>query len=363
MSDEVVVITPELAPGTGGLADYTLRLLENWPHPADIKILVSPGNSIDPAACPYRTAILASDPSAILAQLPAIGGRVLIQYSAYGFDHFGYPRDFIWTLIDWKKKSGGRLVVMFHEIWTFWPVTNKNFFIQLLHRRAIKRLLQSADEVFTSTSSQGEHLRALSPRTPVHVLPVGSNIRRNENAKAARIPRCAVLFGLQRARTRTLKRMQNDLNSLSDEGVITKIITVGGGDAPNCDAEERGLLAGFKLKQAFEQRGLLPEGEVSELLLTASIGIFAQNELSLGKSGTFMAYAAHELNVLADFADVTKSEPVCWLVSPRELLAQISPVELKTRAQRLLAWQQKNSSWKSIAKRFTEALASGAENS
>ena len=353
MNADVVVITPELS--TGGVGDYTLRLLENWPKTANVKIL-SPRSDPASRSLPYRLDQLSSDPAAILEQLPANNGKALVQYSAYGFDRLGYPRKLIRALIDWKEKTRGRLVIMFHEIWTFWPVTNKNFFVQLLHRRAMKRLLQCADEVFTSTQSQAEHLRTLWPRRSIHVLPVGSNIRRHHDGDPVRIPGCAVLFGLQSGRIHALKKMQGNLTSLAGAGRITKMISVGAGDDSRREAEERALLAGLRFKEGFEQQGPRSESEVSQLLLAASFGIFAQDQLSLSKSGTFMAYAAHGLNVLADFADVSMPEPICWLVAPRELLGGISEAELKTRAECLAAWQQQNSSWESIAKAFARAL-------
>jgi len=356
VNDEVVIITPELSPAGGGVGDYTLRILDTWPNASKLTVLVAQGHSLSASSLPYRVGELGSDPTLILEQLPGHGGKVLVQYSAYGFDRFGYPGKLLRALLDWKGKTGGRLVVMFHEIWTFWPVTNKNFFVQLLHRRAIKRLLRSADEVFTSTRSQAEHLRRLSPRSPVHVLPVGSNIRRNEIVDPVRIPGCAVLFGLQRTRIRALKKMQSSLSTLAHAGHIMKIISVGAGEDPSHHDEERALLAGLPLEHGFEQRGLRPEREISELLLTASFGISAQDELSFSKSGTFMACAAHELNVLADFAVPSKPAPISWLIAPRELLGGISEAELKTRAQHLCAWQRENSSWELITKKFGEAL-------
>jgi glycosyltransferase involved in cell wall biosynthesis len=355
VNGEVVVITPELS--TGGVGDYTLRLLENWPKTADIKILSSRSN-LAGRSLPYRLDQLSPDPAAIMQQLPANNGQVLVQYSAYGFDGLGYPRKLIRALIAWKKKTGGRLVIMFHEIWTFWPITNKNSFVQYLHRRAIKRLLQCADEVFTSTQSQAEHLRTLWPRRSVHVLPVGSNIRRQDDVDPVRIPGRAVLFGLQGGRIHALKKMQSSLKLVADAGRITRMISVGAGDDSQREAEERALLAALGFKEDFEQQGPRSESEISDLLLTATFGIFAQDQLSLSKSGTFMAYAAHELNVLADFADVSMPEPICWLVAPRELLGGVSEAELKTRAERLAAWQQQNSSWESIARAFVRSLDS-----
>lgn len=339
MSDEIIMVTPELSAGVGGVADYTHRLMEAWPRREGLRVLV-PGN-----AAP---------------DLPSSGGKVLVQYSAYGFDHHGYPKGLIRALIDWRMKTGGRLVVMFHEIWTFWPVTNKNFFVQLLHRRMIKKLVRTADKVFTSTPSQAEHLHSLSPQNAVCFLPVGSNIRRNDDVDPARIPGRAVIFGLQRARVRGLKKMRDNLNALALAGCITRVISVGAGSDPALETEERSLLNGLGLKEGFEQRGPLLEREISGLLLHASFGIFAQDELSLAKSGTFMAFAAHKLNVIADFAGQTKAPPACWLVSPQELLAGISNTELKNRAESLRSWQTENSSWDLIARTFAEALESNA---
>ncbi len=353
MNDEVVVITPELS--AGGVGDYTQRLLENWPKTVNVKIL-SPRSAPAGIPFPYGLEKLSSDPPAILKQLPAGGGKVLVQYSAYGFDRLGYPRKLIRALTAWKRKTRGRLVIMFHEIWTFWPITNKNFFVQFLHRRAIASLLKHADEVFTSTQSQAEHLRALGRSRLIHVLPVGSNIRRQDNSDPARIAGCAVLFGRQDGRIHALKKMRDRLASLANEGRITKMISIGAGDDSQRETEERNLLTSLRLKEGFEQQGPRSESDVSHFLQTASFGIFAQDQLSIGKSGTFMAYAAHRLNVLADFADVSAPEPICWLVAPHELLGGISDSDLKTRADCLAAWQQRNSSWDSIARAFARAL-------
>ncbi len=337
MTDEIVIISPESTPGAGGVGDYALKLLAHWPRKHSGLLVPK-----------------AHDADAMLKQLPATGGKVLVQYSAYGFDRAGYPRNLIRALIAWKTKAGGRLVVMFHEIWTFWPIVNKNFIVQFFHRRSIKRLLDCADVVFTSTSSQAEHLRALSPRAQVHLLPVGSNIQCNEDADLARKPGWAVLFGLQRARIRALRKMQSSLRLLAAAGRITKIVTVGANGDGN--AEERGLLAGLGLAEGFEQRGPQPERAISKLLLTASFGISAQDELSYSKSGTFMAYAAHGLNIVAVCADRSKEEPLCLLIDPRELLQGLSETELKLRAERLRAWQKRTSSWQIIAAKFADAL-------
>jgi hypothetical protein len=148
--------------------------------------------------------------------------------------------------------------------------------------------------------------------------------------------------------------MQGSLNSLTAAGRITKIITVGAnGDDDN---EERGLLSAFRLAEGFEQRGPRPEREISELLLAASFGISGLDELSYSKSGTFMACAAHGLNIVAACADRSKEEPLCWLTAPNELLQGVSEAELKLRGEHLRAWQKRTSSWQIIAAKFAAAL-------
>jgi len=354
VTDEIVIISPESTPGAGGVGDYTLKLLAHWPSLPNLRLLVPKVRESRIASPQYFVAELEADADAILKRLPSMGGKILLQYSAYGFDRAGYPRNLIRALVDWKTKARGLLVIMFHEIWGFWPILNKNFIVQFFHRRSIKQLLDCADVVFTSTLSQAKHLRALTPRARVHVLPVGSNIHRGVDTDLQRKPGWAVLFGRQSARLRALRKMQSSLSLLAAAGRITKIITVGAnGDG---DSEERGLLSGFRLAEGFEQRGPRPEREISELLLAAPFGISGQDELSYSKSGAFMAYAAHGLNIVAEYADRSKEEPLCWLIAPRELIQGVSEAELKLRGERLRAWQKRTSSWQIIAAKFADAL-------
>jgi hypothetical protein len=353
--DEIVIISPELIPGAGGVGDYTLRLIESWDYHGNLRLLIPNSGLGRKAPLFQRTEKLGIDAVAIGKQLPSGVGKVLVQYSAYGFDQLGYPRSLVRALVEWKHKTRGLLIVMFHEIWTFWPITNKNAIVQFLHRRAIKQLLRCADTVFTTTSSQAHHLKKLVLSRSVRVLPVGSNIRRTKDVEMARKPGWAVLFGRQDARIRALKKMQNSLFSLAASRRITKVVSVGA-TGLNRDAEEHSLLANLGVSEGFEQRGAQAEQDISELLLTASFGISAQNELSYAKSGTFMAYAAHGLNVLAECADSAREEPLNLLTSPGELLQGIPDTELKRRAEHLRAWQQRTSSWDRIAAEIVEAL-------
>lgn len=355
MTAELVIISPELSPGVGGLADYTLRVVDEWPASWKISFILP-----EPAAlserCERSVELVHRNAAALLKKLPMRGGKVLVQYSAYGFDQFGYPRWLLNALAEWKARSGGTLVIMLHEIWTFWPVRNKNFLVQQLHRRDLGKLLAKADAIFTSTPSQAEHLRTLSPERLVQVLPVGSNISVVKSQRGSRDPTLAVLFGLQPARIRTLREMHSAAKALFDAGRLKKLITVGGGNSAERDEEERLLLSELAPNECCEERGALPEAAISNLLSQASFALSSQDELSLTKSGTFMAYAAHGLNVISPSADAAKAEPLCWLASAAELLHDIPGDELRDRAGKLRDWQGRTASWPHIAEQFARAL-------
>ena len=356
MTAEFAIITPEITAGSGGVADHTLALLRQWGPIEQLTVLVaSPGRL--PTGVSAKVQPLAKSYSDIVSQLPPNGGKVFVQYSAYGYDPLGYPRELIRALIEWKRRTGGHLVVMFHEIWAFWSFTNKNFLVQQLHRRALKRLLLVCDTAFTTTASQAEHLRRLSDEAAVQVLPVGSNIRPNELGKTSREQGSVVLFGLQLSRIRTLEATCHSLMALANSGRIKRLMTVGQSSNPEASARERELLSGLELSNGFAQQNAVAEEMVSRTLSTAEFGLFGQNALSCTKSGSFMAYAAHQLNVLADFANPSEPPPISWLVAPTELLNGVDQRELDRRAECLRIWQEQNCSWDIIATKLGRALA------
>ena len=353
MTEEIVIVLPELK---GGVGDYTGLLLEHLPHISNLRLIVPkvgsrPANSFEQ----YPVEETNASARDLCNRLPIQGGKVLLQYSAYGFSRTGYPRWLIHALLDWKTRSGGTLVIMFHEIWTFWPILNRNFILQQLHRSDLRKLLRLADAVFTSTQSQAEHLNALSARSPTKVLPVGSNIRPAE-IQEPRERGVAAIFGLQSSRIRLLRIMGSSLKSLSAAGRIRKIVTAGSGSSAQGDKDEQAALLNLELIDGFEQRGPLPEMKISELLSTSEFGISAQDELSITKSSTFMAFAAHGLNVLSCYAEGTKSEPFSLMISPDELLNGVTLSDLQSRGERLRQWQERTSSWSHIAGEIGRAL-------
>ena len=350
MSGDLVIITPEFAPGSGGVGDYTQRVVEQWPAITPRFLVSCDARSTDSP----RVQQLDRDARAI-RELPP-DARVLLQYSAYGFDRFGCPRALLRALADWRRGSRGRLVIMFHEIWTFWPLFNKNYPVQWLHRRAIAQVMTAADAVFTSTASQAAHLHTLCSGCDVQVLPVGSNIRPTAAHNAVKGAGVAVLFGLQGSRVAALQRMHADLQRLAELGRVTKLVSVGGGATPEATARERELAATLPLRDGAEMRGALPEDQISAVLSGSAFGVSVQDELSVTKSGSFMAYAAHGLNILSPHAGSGRGEPLCWAMHPDELARGLSSDELRSRGEALQSWQERTCSWPRIADRFADSL-------
>jgi hypothetical protein len=334
----ITIVSPELAPAVGGLADYTAHLVAHWPRAQEFAFIV-----------PRR--------AHFAGQLAATYGTVLLQYSAYGYDHLGFPRWLIEALLEWKMKNRGRLCVMFHEIWTFWPWWNKNAPVQWLHRRALARLTRAADVVFTTTASQADHLRLIAPTAEVGVLPVGANIYPEGAMDPRREAGTAVVFGTQGTRIRTLRAMHPTLRELAQTQRLTRLIAVGIDASSQSREDERALLESLAFQHGFEQLGETSAGGISKTLATAEFGIAAQDPLSYTKSGTFMAYAAHGLNILSNYADASAPEPMCLLISPAELKRDVVGEDMTARAQKLRAWYERTASWPQIARTFEAAIS------
>src|SRR5690242_17837761 len=103
---ELVIITPDVAAGAGGVADHTLALLQRWkPVPGLTLLTPNPEAQLPQSTTDVKR--LATSKDSILDQLPGTDGKVFVQYSAYGFNRFGYARELIAALLEWKKRNRG----------------------------------------------------------------------------------------------------------------------------------------------------------------------------------------------------------------------------------------------------------------
>jgi hypothetical protein len=150
--------------------------------------------------------------------------------------------------------------------------------------------------------------------------------------------------------------MHPELKSLGAAGRIRKIVTAGAGRSREGDDEELALLMELELIEGFDQRGPLPEEKISELLWACEFAISAQDELSITKSGTFMAVANHGVNIISCYANASQPEPLSLLISPDELTKGVTRMELESRGEKLRKWQERTAAWPHIANQIARAL-------
>lgn len=348
------IITPEIEPESGGVADYTIRVVEEWGQ--QVRVLSSRMVTSFPSLMTVEP--LPTTDSEISSLLER-SDRVLLQYSGYGFSQTGFPRALLTALRHWKEKQGRRLVLVLHEIWSAHPFWRPAHWRQRRHRRALGSLIRAADSVVTTTEDQARLLRQASGREDIEVLPVTSSIRRCPEP-AKREEGLAVIFGRLPSRIETLRVLQREIRTLAQAAILQRIVTLGSGAEETALARERELLNSCALTGGFLQLGRVPADEASRVLSTATYALFAQPILSLTKSCTFMAYAQHSLRVIVRPDVMQQSAPSSFLIAPSELLEGLPAAQQEQRAGDLRRWQERTSSWSRIAQRLQTGLEGGS---
>lgn len=358
----IVTILPQLPPTVCGVGDYTTRLLTEWNEPERFHFLLLNGVDETRALNPELavTRIEAQKASLLAALRSHRDADVLLQYIPYGLDSRGCPLWVIDAVEEWHKNkpSGRRLVVMFHELWALLPWWRRQFWTQRQHKAGIKRLLEVTDTVFTNTEGYAQWIRDLMPGKEVLVAPVGTNIVPSaDDEPVQREEGSWVLFGRQGTRIYALRQLGPELKALYEQGRLKKLTTMGGGNAALQAAEDEAVRACLPA-DAVNACGFVDEVEASRMLSRAELGVSCQTWSSVTKSTTFMAYAAHGLNILSPFAGSEPRAPFNWLTSAKELRENRPelPVLLDERSAQLREWHRQHASWPEIMAKFRGAF-------
>jgi hypothetical protein len=288
--DPIVHITPELAPVTGGIADYAAILGGALNERGIQQHYLIAGHGSDRSArahSPDITVLNLRRAETLLCNLRDLKShRVLLQYSGYGYEPRGAPVWLVRGLERWTALSAShRLVVMFHETWANGLPWQSSFWVSSLQRWCVTRIAALADAVVTNTSYYRSRLESLlRPRTPIHVQPTFSNVGELDPIVDCenREPIC-ILFGSASTRYRTshrFKRYQSELRRLGIERVIEI------GNEPDVTASSVWHLPVTRL-------GHLKCSDISALMARAKYGICECPVHIAAKSGVFAALAAH----------------------------------------------------------------------
>ena len=173
---------PTFPPALDGIGDYTARLAQELSNAHDVRALTAQSNPV--AVESYRVEQAFSNHSrAGVLEIPSLVAEdppewLILQYNAFSYGRWGF-NPWVPSLPEHIRQASPstRVAVMVHE--PFVPAEGWRFMIMTTWQRwQLWRLGQSADVLFFSTEPWSEHFRSWFQHTPVHHLPVGSNIPR-----------------------------------------------------------------------------------------------------------------------------------------------------------------------------------------
>lgn len=240
MSKETLIhIVSSVPPAPDGVSDYCYKLWQHWPQPRPHWVCVTPKQP-EGAAAAWPAAELV--PFALskeglleaLEKCPA--GNVVLHYVGYAYQKRGMPWWLPGALRAWKKRSGAKIYVMFHELYAQGSPRGSAFWLQPLGHSIVVQLAQLADCWVTSNQDAAERLvfemgvsarggqfipvgSAIEPETPVDFerpWPLGGDGKLG-----------IAVFGLPRTRSDALSFHRELLRQLCERGLVREIALIG----------------------------------------------------------------------------------------------------------------------------------------
>lgn len=217
--------------------------------------------------------------------------RALLHFVGYGYQKRGCPLWLVAALRNWRRESSNRrLIVMFHELFAFGPPWRSSFWLSPLQRRIVCQLVRLADQCWTNRRAYALQLWR-SGRRPVEAWPVFSTIGEpiTVSPLANRQPEM-VIFGGGKSLEDLVSPRRHEVERICAILGLKRIISIG-------QRQSESRVGSVE----FVEAGILPEGEVTNLLLNAKVGYLNYFAGSLGKSSVFAAFCAHGLLSLFPF--------------------------------------------------------------
>ena len=141
-------IVPSVPPDFNGLGDYCYQLWKHWPSPRP-EWLVATARMPDGAQAAWPEIqhwpfeCKSQDLTRVLDA--AKPDKVVLHYVGYGYAQRGAPNWLQRALKQWKSESGGKLVVMFHELYATGPPWKSEFWFCLSQRSITKNIVTLTD--------------------------------------------------------------------------------------------------------------------------------------------------------------------------------------------------------------------------
>lgn len=306
----LIQIVPNLPPSLNGVGDFALHLAValREQHAIETLFLVASPDWSGPDEVEGFTAVRIDRdrfPSVLLLRNESAPPAVLLHYVGYGYAKRGAP---LW-LIRWLRsmlqtRPKPMLLTFFHELYVFAfgpnAILTSSFWLAPLQRHVCRHVAKLSDWRVTNKGESASILRQMAGDTlnRTLVFPVFSNFGEPPVVPELldRKPQMVVYGDLCRS-PGDIGFAGSQLRELAKNLGIERVISFG----PR-------KLQPFAPDLPVENRGILPAGEISELLLQSRAGYIDYPMSCLGKSTIFASYCAHGMVPVLLRADCAEAE-------------------------------------------------------
>lgn len=361
-------IVPRYPPQIDGLGDYCHLLVKNLEdsHQIPSRIIIG-----DPAWRPTRPVkdvmVLSSRGRVDLLKKLENAETVILHYVGYGYHHRGVPFWINRALKAWKAVSSKhRLIIVFHELWSFGPPWKTEFYLSLIQRYLVRQLHRIADASMTSVPIYIRGLEAIqSGKTIFQPIPSAFPTmisREGLSSRPSNRPIDIITFGQEASRLQSIKTHQGFLQSLHLQNRLGRIRVVGKG------ASESGIdvrhLRTFLPASKIEIHPNVTPDEGSRLLRSSDIFLSFYPSAFLCKSSAMMAALGNGcvplLSEALNSAPLVDGEEILACDGSTEsikaLLERINPSNLDLMASKGTQWYNDHASWKKVTQSILPLL-------
>ncbi len=197
---KVSIIAAALPPQLDGIGDYAANLAAELAKSETVTVLTSKGFSPSPMpGVTIRQVFDVAQPASVRNVLPILEADApdwaLLQYNPFSYGRWGLNLALPQAMREIKRRTPGtKFALMMHE--PFVPIISVPFAVMTTWQRwQLWQLGRAADLMFCSIDPWARRFARWFPKTPVHHLPVGSNIPRVPITRAEARARLGIADG------------------------------------------------------------------------------------------------------------------------------------------------------------------------
>ena len=309
----LVHILPTVPPAFNGLGDYCHQLWAQWPQPRPQWTCLA-ARVPDGAREAWPEAEIGSFALSKTGLLTALEKAAptcaVLHYVGYAYQKRGAPLWMSGALRAWKQRSGGRVCVIFHELYAGGTPRQSAFWLQPFTKRIVVQLADIADSWITTNEAATLGLvRGLGVSgARGRVVPIGSVIAPVAPVDFGRAwPLTAgeklrvIVFGLPSSRASALRAHQNLLKLACEQDLIAQISLVGkSGDGAQAQAmkELQTQIAPHRGADFWDTHHDLTPAQISALFACHHLALSRNRPEHLTKSTIYAAACVHGLVTL-----------------------------------------------------------------